>query len=88
MPLAKLISMIYLDANATTPVRPEVWDAMRPFAVEHFGNPASAHRFGRLARKALAEPRPTGGHISGDLASGDASASRFSLGRAQAKSGC
>ena len=57
MPLAKLISMIYLDANATTPVLPEVWDAMRPFAVEHFGNPASAHRFGRLARQALADAR-------------------------------
>ena len=39
--------MLYLDHHATTPVSQEVWEAMRPFAVEHFGNPASSHSFGR-----------------------------------------
>ena len=49
--------MIYLDWSATTPVRPEVWEAMRPFAVDHFGNPASAHAAGRKARQALEDAR-------------------------------
>ena len=49
--------MIYLDANSTTPVLPEVWEAMRPYLTEHFGNPASAHAVGRKARQALEEAR-------------------------------
>src|SRR5262245_7923662 len=49
--------MIYLDHAATTPVLPEVWEAMRPYAVEHFGNPASAHAAGRKARQALEDAR-------------------------------
>src|SRR5829696_5587446 len=49
--------MIYLDHAATTPVLPEVWEAMRPFAVEHFGHPASAHAAGRKARQALEDAR-------------------------------
>ncbi|VTS07312.1 cysteine desulfurase family protein [Tuwongella immobilis] len=48
---------IYLDHHATTPMRPEVWDAMRPFACELFGNPASAHQVGRKARQALEDAR-------------------------------
>src|SRR5438876_5900564 len=48
---------IYLDNNATTPVLPAVWEAMRPFLVEHFGNPASAHWAGRRARQALEDAR-------------------------------
>jgi cysteine desulfurase len=47
----------YLDNNATTPVLPAVWEAMRPFLVEHFGNPASAHWAGRRARQALENAR-------------------------------
>ena len=46
---------IYLDYNATTPVAPEVVDAMLPFLREHFGNPSSSHPFGRLAAQAVAE---------------------------------
>ena len=38
--------MIYLDHNATTPVRPEVIEAMLPFFTERWGNPSSAYRFG------------------------------------------
>src|SRR5262245_54240872 len=48
---------IYLDHNATTPLLPAVWDAMRPYAVEAFGNPASAHQVGRRARQALEDAR-------------------------------
>ena len=44
---------IYLDHAATTPVRREVLDAMLPFLTETFGNPSSAHAFGRAARAAL-----------------------------------
>ena len=40
---------IYLDYNATTPVLPEVADALRPFIDERFGNPSSDHDFGRAA---------------------------------------
>ena len=43
----------YLDHAATTPVRPEVLDAMLPFWGSAFGNPSSAHAFGRTAREAL-----------------------------------
>jgi cysteine desulfurase len=47
--------MIYLDHAATTPLRREVLDAMLPFLTESFGNPSSAHSFGRTARAALDE---------------------------------
>ncbi len=46
---------IYLDHAATTPVRPEVVDAMLPYLTEVFGNPSSAHAYGRRARAALDE---------------------------------
>src|SRR5256885_9241878 len=51
------MSTIYLDNNATTPLLPEVWEAMRPFLTDVFGNPASAHQHGRRARKALEDAR-------------------------------
>ena len=44
---------IYLDHAATTPLRREVLDAMLPFLTDDFGNPSSAHSFGRRARAAL-----------------------------------
>ncbi|MEO5964236.1 MAG: cysteine desulfurase family protein [Candidatus Limnocylindrales bacterium] len=44
---------IYLDHAATTPLRPEVLEAMTPFLGGVFGNPSSAHSFGRLAREGL-----------------------------------
>ena len=44
---------IYLDHAATTPLRREVLDAMLPFMTESFGNPSSAHSYGRTARAAL-----------------------------------
>src|SRR5580692_10932170 len=48
---------IYLDANATTPVLPEVVEAMRPFLTESFGNPSSAHLPGQHARSAVEHAR-------------------------------
>jgi cysteine desulfurase len=48
---------IYLDYNATTPILPEVLDAMLPYLREHFGNPSSGHAFGRRAREALDSAR-------------------------------
>lgn len=44
---------IYLDHSATTPIHPEVLGAMMAFHANHFGNPASIHREGRLARAAV-----------------------------------
>jgi cysteine desulfurase len=46
---------IYLDHAATTPLRREVLDAMHPYLTDAFGNPSSAHSFGRAARAALDE---------------------------------
>ncbi len=48
---------IYLDHAATTPVRQEVFEAMKPFFGPRFGNPSSTHRWGREARAALDEAR-------------------------------
>ena len=44
---------VYLDHNATTPVAPEVVDAMLPYLREHFGNPSSGHVYGRRAKAAV-----------------------------------
>jgi cysteine desulfurase len=49
--------MIYLDYNATAPLRPEAFEAMRPWLTERAGNPASAHAAGRQARRALEDSR-------------------------------
>jgi cysteine desulfurase len=46
---------IYLDHAATTPLRPEVLEAMLPYLTTDFGNASSAHAFGRTARAALDE---------------------------------
>src|SRR6266699_266530 len=46
--------LVYLDNAATTPVRPEVLEAMLPYlGKDAFGNPSSAHRFGRAARAGI-----------------------------------
>jgi cysteine desulfurase len=56
---------IDLDANATTPVLPAVWEAMLPWMLGDHGNPASAHRLGARARRALEEARETVGQLLG-----------------------
>jgi len=48
---------IYLDYNATTPVAPEVADAIEPFLRDHFGNPSSSHAYGRRAHEAVETAR-------------------------------
>ena len=50
---------VYCDANATTPLLPEVMEAMRPYWMEEFGNASSIHREGQQARKALNRARET-----------------------------
>ncbi|NLJ25477.1 MAG: cysteine desulfurase, partial [Firmicutes bacterium] len=47
------MKQIYLDHAATTPMRPEVLEAMLPFLQEHYGNPSSIYQIGREAQKAL-----------------------------------
>jgi cysteine desulfurase len=49
--------MIYLDNNATTRVAPEVFEAMRPYLTELYGNPSSAHTFGRRMRASVERAR-------------------------------
>ena len=48
---------IYLDNNATTPVLPEVLEAMRPYFAEHFGNASSIHHHGQETRAAVERAR-------------------------------
>jgi cysteine desulfurase len=48
---------VYLDNNATTPVLPEVFEAMRPFYLEQFGNASSIHHHGQHARAAVEKAR-------------------------------
>lgn len=48
---------VYMDANATTPLLPEVMEAMRPYWMEHFGNASSIHLPGQHARKAVDHAR-------------------------------
>jgi cysteine desulfurase len=63
--------MIYFDNNATTPVAPEVFDAMRPFLNEFYGNPSSAYTFGRESRKAVETAREQVAELIGARAPGE-----------------
>ncbi len=54
---------IYLDANATTPVLPEVLAALTPFFTERFGNPSSAHHGGQTTRSAVERARTQLAHL-------------------------
>jgi cysteine desulfurase len=49
--------MIYLDHSATTPVDPRVFEAMKPFLTEQFGNPSSVYRAGQDVRRAVEDAR-------------------------------
>jgi len=51
------VRRIYLDYNATTPITPEVREAMQPFLAEHYGNPSSNHTLGRACAEAISDGR-------------------------------
>ncbi len=54
----KLDNPIYLDYNSTTPVDPDVFESMKPYFLEHFGNPSSKlHTYGWAADKAVQNAR-------------------------------
>jgi cysteine desulfurase len=60
MPTGSIPSVrVYMDANATTPLLPEVVEAMRPYWMEHFGNASSIHLHGQQARTAVDRARET-----------------------------
>jgi cysteine desulfurase len=56
---------IYLDNNATTCVAPEVFDAMRPYLTETYGNPSSAHSLGQRMKAAVERAREQVAHLIG-----------------------
>jgi cysteine desulfurase len=60
---------VYLDNNATTPVLPEVFEAMRPYFGEHFGNASSIHHHGQETRAAVESARESVAGLLGCTAS-------------------
>jgi cysteine desulfurase len=52
-----MMRRIYFDNNATTPLLPEVFEAMRPYLLESFGNASSIHQRGQQARAAVEQAR-------------------------------
>src|SRR5215471_4631841 len=56
---------VYLDNNATTPVRLEVLEAMRPYYEEEFGNASSIHHYGQHARAAVERARESVARLLG-----------------------
>ncbi len=60
---------IYLDNNATTPLLPEVFEAMRPFFRDHFGNASSIHSHGQQTRAAVENARESVAALLGCRAS-------------------
>jgi cysteine desulfurase len=60
---------VYFDNNATTPVLPEVFEAMRPYFAEHFGNASSIHHHGQETRAAVERARESVAALLGCRAS-------------------
>ncbi|QWT45631.1 cysteine desulfurase family protein [Azospira inquinata] len=52
-----MFAPVYFDHNATTPLAPEVLEAMLPYLRDQYGNPSSRHEYGRAARRAVEEAR-------------------------------
>jgi len=59
--------MIYFDHNATTPVLPEVFEAMRPYFCDEWGNPSSAYRFGSKLKTVIGAAREQVAEMVGAL---------------------
>ncbi len=57
--------LVYADNNATTRVDPEVFDAMRPFFCDRYGNPSTGYSLGREAAQALRRAREQTAHLLG-----------------------
>lgn len=57
--------MIYFDNNATTAIAPEVFDAMKPFLTDFYGNPSAAYSFGREAKAAVEAARESVANLIG-----------------------
>jgi cysteine desulfurase len=60
---------VYLDNNATTPLLPEVFEAMRPYFAEHFGNASSIHHHGQETRAAVERARESVAALLGSRSS-------------------
>src|SRR5215467_1711859 len=60
---------VYFDNNATTPLLPEVFEAMRPYFTEHFGNASSIHRHGQETRASVERARESVARLLGGAAS-------------------
>ena len=56
---------IYLDYNATTPIDPDVREAMLPYLGEHFGNPSTTHAYGKPAKNAVEHAREQAASLIG-----------------------
>jgi len=56
---------VYMDSNATTPLLPEVWEAMRPYFAETFGNASSIHHYGQQTRAAVERARESVARLVG-----------------------
>ena len=69
MSTAATDEVVYLDHNATTPVAPEVLEAMLPYLAAELGNPSSDHALGRRARQAVEEARASVAALIGAAAS-------------------
>src|SRR3989442_12093789 len=65
----KLMRRVYFDNNASTPVLSEVFDAMRPYFGEHFGNASSIHHHGQETRAAVERARESLASLVGCRAS-------------------
>ena len=60
---AATVRRVYLDNNATTPLAPEVFEAMKPYLLEDFGNASSIHWFGQRAKNAVENARQQVGRL-------------------------
>ena len=72
-----IVFMIYFDNNATTKIAPEVFERMKPFLTDFYGNPSSAYNFGRDTRKVIETARE---QVAGLLGANDSQEIVFTSG--------